>query len=261
MGDLFVADTGDSRVRVQAGATCSSSCPFGLPSTLAGNMYTIAGNGSIGASGDGGPGSSAAVWQPNGVALDSRGDVVIADTWNSRVRLVGASSCASACPYGLPSITPGYIYTIAGDGNGAFSGDGGPAKSAEINNPDGVAVDGKGDLLISDTFNNRVRFVAASSCSSACPFGLAPTTAGDIYTVAGNGGSGYLGDGGLATSTTVSAPAGVSVDSHGNLLVADAGAGRIRLVAAASCSSACPFGLQSTVVGHIYTVAGGGGGG
>ena len=255
--DVLIADTTDNRVRMVAGASCSSLCPFGLASTVMGRIYTVAGNGNIGYAGDGGPATSAVIWNPDGVAVDAKGNLFITDTYNSRVRMVAAASCSSACPLGLHSTIRGDIYTVAGDATAGYSGDGGAATSAEFNSPESVTVDSKGDLIISDTGNARVRLVAAAACSSACPLGLAKTTTGDVYTVAG-GGSGGLGDGGPATSGQLSNPAGVAVDSKGNLLIADVNDGRVRLVAGAACSSSCPLGLTSTTRGDIYTVAGGG---
>jgi hypothetical protein len=256
--DVLIADSGNNRVRVVAGASCSSSCPFGLASTVKGQIYTVAGTGNFsGPEGDGGPATSAALWNPDGVAVDAKGNLFIADTYNSRVRMVAAASCSSACPLGLPSTVRGDIYTVAGTGTPGYSGDGGAAASAAFNQPESVTVDSKGDVIISDTGNSRVRLVAAASCSSACPLGLAATTTGDVYTVAG-GGSGGLGDGGPARSGQLAYPAGVALDSKGNLLIADVNDGRVRLVAAAACSSSCPLGLTSTTRGDIYTVAGGG---
>ncbi len=255
-GNLLIADTNDHRIRMIAVADCTSSCPYGLASTTAGDIYTVAGDGTRGYSGDGGPAGSAELNGPAGVALDAGGNLMVADTGNNRIRLVAAASCSSACPYGLTSTTAGDIYTVAGDGTPGYSGDGGPARSATLANPHVAGGDALGDLLVADTNGNRIRLVAAASCSSACPYGLASTTAGDIYTVAGDGTPGYSGDGGPAGSAELSAPYAVAAATSGNQFVADAN--RIRLVAAASCSSACPYGLASTTAGDIYTVAGNG---
>jgi hypothetical protein len=259
-GNVLIADTDDNRVRMVAGSSCPSSCPFGLPSTVAGAIYTVAGTGAIGYAGDGGPAISASIWLPEGVAVDAKGDLLIADDMNARVRLVAKSSCSSSCPFGLTSMTAGDIYTVAGNGTLGYAGDGGPATAGELNFFSGVAVDHKGDLLIADSDNHRVRMVAASSCSSACPFGRS-TLAGDIYTVAGNGTYGFSGDGGPGASAEVASPSGVAVDANGDALFADAGNNRVRILAAASCSSSCPFKLATTKRGDIYTVAGNGGAG
>jgi hypothetical protein len=255
-GDLLIADTGNRVVRLVAGSSCSTGCPFGLASMTEGDIYTVAGNGSFGYSGDGGPATRAKLGYLDGVAVDSAGDLLIADTDDNRVRLVAGSSCSTGCPFGLASMTDGDIYTIAGDGYSTYSGDGGPGTSAQLDGPYAVAVDSEGDLLIADTGNDRVRLVAASSCSTGCPFGLATMTRGDVYTIAGNGSYGYSGDGGPASSAGLADPEGVAVDSTGDLLIADMGDNRVRLVAASSCSAGCPYGLASMTKGDIYTVAG-----
>jgi DNA-binding beta-propeller fold protein YncE len=130
-------------------------------------------------------------------------------------------------------MTAGDIYTVAGDGTQGFSGDGGPATSAELSGPDGVAVDGAGNLVIADLNNNRIRVVAVKTGTF---YGQA-MTAGDIYTVAGDGTQGFSGDGGPATKAGMSLPnginypLGVAVDASGNLVIPDNFNNRIRAVA------------------------------
>ena len=189
----------------------------------AGDIYTVAGSGTGGQSGDGGPATSAELNFPQGVAVDGSGNLLIADADNNRVRVVAETSGTF---YGV-AMTAGDIYTVAGIGTGGSSGDGGPATSAELNFPSRVAVDGSGNLVIADTDNNRVHVVAASTGTF---YGVA-MTAGDIYTVAGNGTGGYSGDGGPATSAQLAGPAGVAVDGSGNLVIADAFNNRVRGVA------------------------------
>jgi DNA-binding beta-propeller fold protein YncE len=150
-GNLVIADTLNERVR---GVAAASGTFYGQAMT-AGDIYTVAGGGSTGL-GDGGPASAAELNDPEGVAVDAAGNLVIADTYNSRVRVVAA---ASGTFYGQ-AMTAGDIYTVAGDGFPGFLGDGGPAASAELNYPTGVAVDGSGKLLIVDTDNFRVRMVS-----------------------------------------------------------------------------------------------------
>ena len=178
--------------------------------------------------------------------MDGAGNLLIADFYNERIRVVAASTGTF---YGRP-MTAGDIYTVAGDGTYGFSGDGGPATSAALAAPQGVAVDAAGNLLIAAEVNFRVRVVAASTGT----FYGRPMTAGDIYTVAGDGSSGFSGDGGPATRAELNLPGGVAADSAGNLLIADTGNQRVRVVAA---STGTFYGRPMTA-GDIYTVAGNG---
>jgi hypothetical protein len=136
-----------------------------------GEISTIAGTGSFGYSGDGGPATSARIHSPNAISVDQTGRVFIADTQNFVIRMVN---------------TDGIIKTIAGSGTFGFSGDGGPAKSAQLSGFFGVFVDETGRIFIADTQNSVIRMV---------------NTNGIITIIAGIGGSqGYTGDGGPATS-------------------------------------------------------------
>jgi sugar lactone lactonase YvrE len=185
-GNLLIADSSNYRIRRVDAST--------------GIITTVAGNGIRGFSGDGGPATSASL-SPIGVAVDATGNLFIADTGNHRIRRVDEST--------------GIITTVAGNGIRGFSGDGGPATSASLNYPTGVAVDGSGNLFIADAANNRIRWVDAST--------------GIITTVAGNGMPDYSGDGGPATSASLNGPSGVVVDAAGNLFIADNDNKRIRL--------------------------------
>jgi len=154
-------------------------------------ISTVAGNGTAGFSGDGGPALSAEVNEPQGVAVDSAGNLYIADDSNNRIRRVAPD---------------GTITTVAGNGSAGFSGDSGQATSAELNQPNRVSVDISGNLYIADSFNNRIRKV---------------DTNGIITTVAGNGVQGYSGDGGPATSASLNDPGDAVSDPAGNLFIAD----------------------------------------
>jgi hypothetical protein len=241
-GNLVIADTQNQRVRVVAASTAT----FYGQAMTAGDIYTVAGTGTPGFSGDGAPATSAELSSPSGVAIDTPGNLVIADSGNNRIRVVAAQSGTF---YGRP-MTAGDIYTVAGNGNMMFAGDNGRALNAELGDPGGVAVDAPGNLVIADSGNNRIRVVAAQSGTF---YGRA-MTARDIYTVGGNGTEGFAGDGGLATSAELSGPGGVAVDGPGNLVIADTGNQRIRVVA----GSTATFYGQAMTVGHIYTVAGDG---
>ena len=157
----MIADADNNRVRVVADSTGTF---YGVAMT-AGDIYTVAGIGTGGSSGDGGPATSAELNYPSRVAVDGSGNLVIADTDNNRVRVVADSTGTF---YGV-AMTEGDIYTVAGNGTGGYSGDGGPATSAELAGPAGVAVDGSGNLVIADAYNNRIRVVAgngAVECSA-----------------------------------------------------------------------------------------------
>ncbi len=238
----MIADAGNNRIRVVPAA---SGTFYGQAMTLA-HIYTVAGNGTTGFAGDGGPAASAELNAPGAVTVDAAGNLVIADAGNNRIRVVPA---ASGTFYGQ-AMTAGDIYTVAGNGSSGYSGDGGPATAAALNVPASVAIDSAGNLVIADSENNRIRVMAASSGTF---YGQA-MTAGDIYTVAGNGTYGFAGDGGPATAAEMRDPTGVTVDGSGNLLISDSLNQRVRLVAVTSGTN---YGTAVTG-GDIVTVAGNG---
>jgi trimeric autotransporter adhesin len=237
-GNLVVADEAGSRLRLVAAATGT----FYGQAMTAGHIYTVAGTGTRGFSGDGGPATAARLSIPAGLAVDGHGNLVFAD--NSRIRVVAA---ATGTFYGQ-AMTAGNIYTIAGTGTFSFSGDGGPAIAAALSEAVGVALDGTGNVIISDTYNNRIRVIAESDGTF---YGQA-MTAGDIYTVAGTGARESSGNGGPATAADLLLPWGITVDPAGNLIFGDGLDSQARLVAATSGTS---YGLSLTA-GDIYAVAG-----
>ncbi len=190
-----------------AGVFCCASLP-GQTYTIT----TIAGNGTAAYSGDNGPAANSQFNLPTGIAVDSAGNIYIADTVNNRVRKIVASNAN--------------ITTIAGTGTAGYTGDKGQAASAELNRPSGVAVDGSGNLYIADTANHVIRMV---------------TSGGVISTFAGNNQAGSSGDGGAATSAQLNSPTAVAIDSAKNVYIADTGNDTIRLVA--------PSGNISTIIG------------
>lgn len=239
-GNVYFVDSQNNRIRKLAG----------------GNVTTVAGNGLLSRSGDGGAATSAQLNTPLGVAVDAAGNLYIADSVNNVVRRVAAS---------------GQITTFAGTGTVGSAGDGSAATSAQLNGPQGLAVDGAGNLYIADTLNHRVRKVTNGTISTLAgsgtagfggdgagagaaqlnlPFGVAVDGAGIVYiaefgnnrvrkvaangtitTLAGNGAAGFSGDGGAATSAMLNTPQAVAADSAGNVYIGDSGNNRVRKVA------------------------------
>jgi sugar lactone lactonase YvrE len=248
-GNVFIADSGNNRVREISGGT----------------INTVAGSGTIGSGGDGGPPKNAQLMSPAAVGIGASGTFYIVDSGNQRIREVSAgvissvvgnvvlgsdgdNIAATAATLSLsPSVavdTSGNIYiaetgthrirkvsggtitTVAGNGTQGYSGDGSTATNARLNGPLGLTVTASGDLYIADTGNSVVRKVSN----------------GVITTVAGNGAQGYSGDNGPATGARLKFPAGVAVDTSGNLFIADTGNWAIRKVSG---------GTITTYVGNI----------
>ncbi len=199
--NLYIADTPNSVRKVSNG----------IIATVAGNYsnnFVL---------GDEGPATSASLYQPNGLAFDTSGNLYIADTMDCRIRKVSAG---------------GTITTIAGIGaggygtRGGFSGDGGLATSAALNQPTGVAVDGNGNVYIADFANNRIRKISN----------------GIITTIAGTGTAGFSGEGVPAVSAQLFNPTSVVVDSMGNVFIADFQNSRVRKISAS--------GIITTIAGN-----------
>jgi len=215
-GDLFIAEQANSAIRRVDAKTRI--------------ITTVAGNGTDGFNGDGGPATEAELGNPQGVAVDAAGNILIADTSNNRIRRVN-------------SVT-GFISTIAGNGTAGFGGDGGLASAAVLNTPQGLALDATGNLFFVDTGNYRIRRVDAKT--------------GIISTVAGNGGRGFSGNGGPATDAMFNfigngVPPQVALDAAGDLFIADQFNQQIRRVDAKT-------GIITTVVGILAEGYGGDGG-
>jgi sugar lactone lactonase YvrE len=259
LGNVFIADSGNHRVRKV---------------TPGGVITTVAGTGTAGFSGDNGPAVAAQLNSPIFLALDGAGNLYIADQGNNRVRKVG---------------TDGTITTVAGRSGAALPppppGAAVPATSVSLNLPTGIAVDGTGNLYIADQANRVVRKVSGGMITTVAglgpegsggegrkyaftPCGLAVDGAGNLYigevsdhrvskltngvltTIAGTGAEGFSGDGGPATAAQLNDPCGVAVDQAGNLYIADVDNSRVRRVAAAG-------GVITTVAGTGTRGAGG----
>jgi sugar lactone lactonase YvrE len=239
-GTMIISESATAQIM----AVATAAGTFYGQAMKAGDIYTIAGTGNTGFSGDGGPATAAKLDGPFGPATDAAGNVVFADRLNQRVRVVANTSGTF---YGQ-AMAAGHIYTIAGNGTSGDTGNGGPATSAELSFPTGAGVDAHGNVLIADGSNNQIRAVAASTGRF---YGRA-MTAGHIYTIAGNGASGYSGDGGPATAAALDVRAAPTVDSAGNVIFADDFNSVVRVVAAATGT----FYGVAMKAGDIYTVAG-----
>jgi uncharacterized protein (TIGR03437 family) len=182
-GNLYFSDSNNQRIRMI---------------TPGGVLTTVAGNGTQGFSGDGGPAIKADLNEPFGIAFDSLGNLYFADSGNNRIRVL---------------MTNGNIATVVGNGKAGYSGDMIPATTAELNRPFDVAFDPYGNLYIADTNNFRIRKVTAT---------------GTILTIGGGTGEGYSGDGFIGTNAKLNSPSGLAVDSSGNVYLSDSGNNVIR---------------------------------
>jgi RHS repeat-associated protein len=249
-GNVYIVDTAGNRIQEIPGTTGTQ---WSLSMT-AGDEYTVAGNnaGGAGMSSDGVKATSGWLRSPGGMAIDSAGNMYIADTGNCRVIEIPA---ASGTQWGI-SMTANDQYTIAGRGgtsNCSIGGDNKVATQSNLNAPSQVAVDRAGDVYIADTANSRIQEAFASG---GAQWGQS-MTATYVYTVAGSssGTAGFSGTGGAATSALLSSPEGVAVSAAGNLYIADTANCRIAEVPPASGNQ---WG-QSMTLDDIYTVAGRGG--
>jgi uncharacterized protein (TIGR03437 family) len=211
-GNIYVADAADNRIR---------------KITTAGVIQTIAGTGVAGFAGDGGPAIQALLNQPYGLAVDSSGNLYVADLGNTRVRKISLD---------------GTIQTVAGGGFIVAGGNvSAPAVNVQLLEPRNVAIDAGGSLYISDFGAHSVYKVSAG---------------GVLSTLAGNGNAGFGGDGGPAMLAQLKAPAGLASDASGNVYIADSGNGRIRKVSNGTISSvfsvASPTGVAITPRGTLY---------
>jgi sugar lactone lactonase YvrE len=249
-GDIFIADSGDNVVREVtpdgvihriagsgiAGLGYAGPRPFGFPATLSsldhpqdvavnaqgdvfiadtynnrvvevtpqGQIFSVAGDGVAGYSGDGGLAAFAELNQPTGLAVDSQGNLYIADSANNVIRRVDAKTGI------ITTVAGDYAADQANDGLGGFSGDGGPATSAQLNDPQGIAIDGAGDLFIADTFNNCIREVA--------PDGIITTVVNSATAGGGTPAAGAETSGVAPTASKLNTPYDVAIDQSTDVL-------------------------------------------
>jgi RHS repeat-associated protein len=243
-GNVYYSDTGGNRVEEVAGSTGTQ---WGISMT-ASDTYTIAGSstGGQGSSGDTFKGYNALLSSPMGLAMDSAGNLYIADNGNYRVQELSA---AGGTQWGQ-SMLAGHIYDVAGDGGLGDSGDGGSATRAQLGVVTCVAADPAGDLYIADAGDNQIQEVAAATGSQ---WGQ-QMTANDIYTVAGSaaGTAGRSANGTAGGSSLLNDPQGITVDSAGDMYIADTGNNRVIEIPGSSGSS---WGYSMNA-GDVYDVAG-----
>jgi len=201
-GDVFIADTYNNRV---------------VEITPSGQIFAVAGDGHAGYSGDGHLASFAELNQPTGVAVDAQGNLYIADSANNVIRRVDAKTGI------ITTVAGDFAADKANDGLGGFSGDGGPATSAQLNDPQGIAIDGAGDLFIADTFNNAIREVT--------PNGIITTVVNAATASGGAPPAGGETNGAVPTASKLNTPYGVAVDQSTDVLyIADTSNSKIAAV-------------------------------
>ena len=268
-GNLYIADVGNFRIRKV---------------DTSGIITTVAGNGVEAYSGDGGPATQASMYIPIRCVVDAAGNLYVTDQSGQRIRMIN---------------TAGIISTFAGTGAnagphslGSYSGDGGQATAANLNNPTAITVDPAGNIIFSDQYNQRIRKVdkngiittiagngnaayggdngPATAASLNYPCGVVADQNGDVYvvddvnnrvrkisngtitTVAGNGSATYSGDGGPATAAALNVPTGIAVDAQGNIYIADVTNQRIRKVSGAGAAVAPQLTAASVTNGASF---------
>lgn len=271
-GSIYVSDYVGEHVDLVGPGTTTSAPVLNLVAGSGAAPLNPAGT----FSGDGGLAIGAAFNYPWGVAVDQSGNLYIADSRNNRIRQVS---------------TDGIINTIAGSGSvceagcGGFSGDGGPASQAQLNNPTGITVTG-GNLYIADTNNRRIRkvspigangIISTVASNLEAPDSVAVDQNGDIYvgepfqvvkvsasgaltTIAGNGSQGYSGDGGPPANALVNMVAALALDANGNLYIADSGNNRVRMIvnALTGVQNAASYMTSAISPGEIVVLYGAG---
>jgi len=230
-GNMYITDSLNNRIRMVC-ASATSATIKGTACKGAGIISTIAGSAIPSYTGDDGPASAATLSNPSGITIDGAGNLYIADTGNNAIRMIVAAT--------------GTITTVAGGGKGCPGqtntiGDGCPATSAQLNQPQGVTLDASGNFYVADTFNHRIRFVSAAT-------GTITTVAGSGYKKP-NGDGGYSGDNGPAANAELNYPDEVAFDPAGNMYIPDSVNNRVREVAAVG-GAITPSSVITTFAGN-----------
>ena len=252
-GNVLIADISNSEVDVVAESALNPGYAITGAWTV-GDLYVLAGGGAISPTVGGGVATSAVLNQPRGIAIDGAGDLIIADTSDNEVDLLALAGTGSG-----GSRTPGDLYVIAGGGTaGAPTASGLVATTAQLNQPNGVAVDVHGNIAVADTSHNAVDILAMSASDPGYGIGSS-WSSGNVYRMLG-GGASVAGTGGVSAALSkLSAPQGVTFDATGDLIVADTNHSVVEVLAIAGEDPGYALGGSGAwTTGDLYVIAGDG---
>ncbi len=269
-GNFLVANRGANKINVicksTGGGLCDNVSGDAIsftgadPDGTQNKVYTLTGTGWYANSGDNGASTSAAFRNPQGLAVDSAGNIIIADADDHKIRVVCAGvggictdsdGTGQIDPSGGSGITAGAVYTLAGTGNAGNANDGGLANLAELSSPVAVAVTSNDNVVIADKGNHAVRIVCSGTAGLCSGF-----SAGDIETIAGIlGTAGDGADDSAANTVAIDTPTGVAVDSLNNVAIADNGNNKVRVVCTSTTLGICST-VSPSFAGNMMVAAG-----